>query len=561
MSATEEMAHSGKPVGQTSGFAKEEATRLGALFLLAVALRTVVAARAATLFNDGPRFLDTASLMASGAWEQAFRDSYHPLYSFLIQLFSRFTGDPERVGVVISVLAGSLCVLVFYAFLRRIWNVRVATVGAFLLAIHPYAIRFSSSVQSEALYLLLFVGSVALLLRALDRPGFANALFCGVVVGLAYLTRPEGAVVGVVGAMAAGVLWLRRFWPGVTLLRVWVGLLLGFALAALPYVLSLKSVTGVWQLSQKKSILVLMGLMQHQGGYGTELVWTVSERFLWISGFLFLSAVVLVLALRWLARRDWLERAVPPVWFGLSALVLVLAMALLDFSAFWNFLLSLVSTFRPEQVVILLLGILAGALHSGRNSSLLMGLLMTVCLVMLYMLLLNYGYASRRHFLPPLVLLLGYGAVGVLFVADWLGGHGLRSKKGALVAVMAVLALISVPKALRGHRHQEYAGRVVAERLREAPMGVGLLASERSKSAYYANLRWHPLVARRGGYHSVAQLHKSGVRFILLEVEPEESPSVLGASPPGLRLQELDRLTERGRVAYLFKIVESESAP
>ena len=207
----EETVHSGVSAPRGRSFAREEIAGLGLLFLLALGLRVWLAARTATIFEDGPRFLATASRMAAGEWEMAFRDSYHPLYSFLIQGLSRITGDPEFVGSAISVLAGSLCVLALYAFFRQVWGVQVAAVGAFLLAIHPYAIRFSSSVQSEALYMLFFVGSVALLIRVLDRPGLWSAILCGVVLGLAYLVRPEGVVVGVVGGLAGGILWLRRF--------------------------------------------------------------------------------------------------------------------------------------------------------------------------------------------------------------------------------------------------------------------------------------------------------------------------------------------------------------
>lgn len=560
MTISEETVESGQSVLRGPRFSREEFATLGILFLLALGLRLWVAARAVTIFNDGPRFLTTASRMAAGEWQQAFWDSYHPLYPFLIQAVSRVTGDPEGVGTALSVLAGSLCVLVLYAFFRQIWNAQVAAVGAFLLAIHPYAIRFSSSVQSEALYMLFFVGSVALLIWVLDRPRFGSALLCGLTVGLAYLVRPEGAVVGLVGGAAAVILWLRRFWSVSSLLRVGLGLSSGFFLMALPYMASLKVVTGSWQLSQKKSVLVLMGLMQNQGGPGGELVWTLGGNQLWLATLAVFGAVGFVWFFRRLGRGGRLSRPVPPVWFGLAFVALLAGVVLLDFSAVWDILLTLISTLRPEHALLIVLGFMAGALHSGRNSSLLLGLLMTVCFVMLYTLVLNYGYASRRHFLPALALLFGYGAVGVIWVANGLERRGLRSPKVALAVVLALAFLISVPKALRGHRNEEYAGRLVAERLAATPEPPGLLASDRSKSAYYANRVWYPLRSERG-YRSIRQLHASGVRFVLLEVTPEKDPSVLGKTPPGIRLVERDRLVERGRVAFVLEIVESGSGP
>lgn len=561
MSAPQEMASAGNPIGLAPRLGTGEAAGLGAVFLLALVLRIWVAARVATLFEDGPRFLATASHMAAGEWTQAFQDSYHPLYSFLIQAVARLTGDPERVAVAISVLAGSLAVLALYVFLRQAWNGQVALVGAFLLAIHPYAIRFSSSVQSEGLYLFLFLGAVALLLRTLDRPGFTSALLCGGVVGLAYLTRPEGLVVGLVGAVAMGVLWLRRLLSTSVCVRGWAGLLLGFIVVALPYFLSLKSVTGMWQISQKKSILVLIGLMKHQAGPGSDLVWTGGTGQIALLGLLLLSGLIVLFLIRRWGRSGGLGVAVPPLWFACAVLAAILTMALLDFAAFWHLALALVSALRPEQVAILLVGIAVGALHSGRNSSLLLGLLITTCLLMLYTLVLNYGYVSRRHCLPPLVLLFGYGAVGVVFLGEWLGRHGLRTARVGLVLTLTLLALISLPKAFRGHRDREYAGRVVAERLAAAPGQIIFLASERSKSAYYAKLSWSPLLNANGGYRSIGQLHEAGVRFVLLEIDPSENHSALGPLPPGLRLEERDRAIERGRMALLLEIVESRPTP
>lgn len=560
MSASQQRARSENPPGQEAHIFERESTRLALVFLLAIGLRSLAAARVATIFEDGPRFLSISSQMAQGHWEQAFLDSYHPLYSFLIQAIARFTGNPEFVGIVISVVAGSLCVCALYAFLRQIWSIEVATVGAFLLAIHPYSIRFSASVQSEALYMLLFVGSAALLLWVLDRPRVGSAVALGVVVGFAYLTRPEGAMVGLLGALAVATLWLRKVWSGPTALRVWAGVLVGFALVALPYIFSLRWVTGVWQLSQKKSVLVLMGLMKPSEESGHEFVWVWGDERTWIAGGLFLVVGLIAAFCFFLRRKNILASAVPPLWLGVSALALVLGMAVLDFSAFWDLVLNFLSTLRPELTLLLLLGVFAGALHTGRNSSLVIGLLVVASLVMLFALVFQYGYVSRRHFLPPLLILFGYCAMGVFVLVDWLVAHRLRSRKWALIVVLALTALISLPKAFRDYRGEEYAGRLAAQWLEAQPEQAGLLASERSKSAYYANRGWH-LLRVNGQYRPIRHLHNAGVRFVLLEVGPQGDPSVLGDLPRGLRLKQRHRVAERDRVAFLLEIVETDSAP
>jgi hypothetical protein len=212
------------------------------------------------------------------------------------------------------------------------------------------------------------------------------------------------------------------------------------------------------------------------------------------------------------------------------------------------------------MTLLLLLGIFAGALHTGRNSSLVIGLVSVVSLIMLFALIFQYGYVSRRHFLPPLVILFGYCAVGVFVLVDWLAARRLGSRKWALILVLALAALIGLPKALHDYRGEEYAGRLVAEWLRVRPEQVGILASARSKSAYYANRHWQPLRID-GQYRSIRSLHDAGVRFVLFETRPEIGPSVLGDPPRGLGLKQYHRVVERGHVAILLEIVETDSAP
>ena len=178
---------------------------------------------------------------------------------------------------------------------------------------------------------------------------------------------------------------------------------------------------------------------------------------------------------------------------------------------------------------------------------------------MLFALIFQYGYVSRRHVLPPIVLLFGYCAVGIFVLVDWLAARRLASRKRALILVLALAALLALPKALHDYRGEEYAGRLVAEWLRARPEPPGVLASVRSKSAYYANRHWQPLWID-GQYLSIRRLHDAGARFVLLEVEADMDPSVLGEPPRGLSLKQYHRVVERGHAAILLEIVETDSA-
>ena len=111
-----------------------------------------------------------------------------------------------------SILAGGGSVLALYAFLHASFDRRTATVGALLLCILPYSVRFSSDVQSDGLYLALILLATAALWRALSDGSARWALLAGVGSGLAYLARPEGRGVAVAGALIGGARFRRRRW-------------------------------------------------------------------------------------------------------------------------------------------------------------------------------------------------------------------------------------------------------------------------------------------------------------------------------------------------------------
>jgi 4-amino-4-deoxy-L-arabinose transferase-like glycosyltransferase len=71
-------------------------------------------------------------------------------------------------------------VLALFAFARRAFGPRVALVAAALLAFHAGAVETSGDVQSEGLYVALFLAAVAALWRALDEGRLDSALAAGV---------------------------------------------------------------------------------------------------------------------------------------------------------------------------------------------------------------------------------------------------------------------------------------------------------------------------------------------------------------------------------------------
>jgi len=241
----------------------------GGLGLLAALLRFINWKQSVLMFNDGPRFLVQAQRFAAGEWESALGDPYHPLYALVTAAVRLAAGienagplEWERAAVAVSIFCGAASVVVFYVFAKSAFGATAAWIGAALLACNPYSIEFSSDVQSEGLFQLGFLLSVAMGWSALKRRSPALAGWAGLASAVTYLIRPEGLGVAVAIGAVGGWQWLRGHWSLATAVPWAVALLIGLSMAMTPYLVWLRVEQGEWLISNKKSVAALAGTVR-----------------------------------------------------------------------------------------------------------------------------------------------------------------------------------------------------------------------------------------------------------------------------------------------------------
>ena len=164
-----------------------------AVVALAVRLAAVIPLHTAGQTSDEKEYVVLAQKVAAG---EDFVDSNgeysirYPLYPYLLAALIKVFGDSRWVMYLVNALMSAL-VPVLCAFLARsIWaDKTVALASAWAAALYPGLVVYGAVLQTESLYLVLFLAALLLAVRLAERPGLRNAIALGIAGGLAALAR------------------------------------------------------------------------------------------------------------------------------------------------------------------------------------------------------------------------------------------------------------------------------------------------------------------------------------------------------------------------------------
>jgi len=165
---------------------------------LALSLRLFVAWRTVVPARDGATYLWMAERVGAGEIGAAFDTVFHPLYSLLTGgLLWLVPGlEPMPAGQLVAVVAAACACWPLQALTAQLHGERAARCTALLYAVGLWFVRYPAECLSEGcFYPLVALWALALLGRPI-RPGVAGA-----AAALAYLVRPEGLLLLVLGAL------------------------------------------------------------------------------------------------------------------------------------------------------------------------------------------------------------------------------------------------------------------------------------------------------------------------------------------------------------------------
>lgn len=457
-----------------------------AILVVAGVWRAAMAAAMPILARDGATFCWYARDL--GQQGLAFlRDPstrQHPLFPALIlavERTARLLGGVDvpltwqRSGQLIAWLSGLAVVALVGAVTHRLvcrlrlpLDERLATLGAMLLAaVLDLNVWLSADVMSDQLHLAFYLAAVWFLLKLDTLPA---ALGCGLLSGLAFLTRQEGLVPVLAGLVALVTMRRQTAWPKLAA-RAGV-LLLGFLVCAAPYWVA------VGRFSAKKDPLDVLR-QEASAALG----------------------------------RPSLEPPIAPVSDDPG----VLTLAKLETQHLpWYALLpqALYKLLRAGRVVIPLLALLPLVnLRRRLLDPVLSGL--TTCLAghlaLTLVLLKQYGYLDPRHMLVAVLLLLPLAGMQLSRGFSLLWQFHRPRLAGALVAVFVLpLAVYALRVPNSGDRFIADAARWLAAHDPHAASQRLLSGASLKRLAFYTDLRWEPWTEEPDQYPTLAEQIRSG---------------------------------------------------
>jgi 4-amino-4-deoxy-L-arabinose transferase-like glycosyltransferase len=186
---------------------------------LAVLLRLALFPFAENKHGDAPmRALIAERLVldpASAAQPRTYCQ-FGPLHTTLMRPFIALDHDVPRSSRYLSLLAGIAVFFPFLSLARRLVGGPHALFAGLVLAVSPLHLQASTTASSEALYLLLWVGSLERLLAALDGGRLGAFVAAGLLASLAAVTRYDAWLALPMVVLAAWVLPRRSPAPPAT---------------------------------------------------------------------------------------------------------------------------------------------------------------------------------------------------------------------------------------------------------------------------------------------------------------------------------------------------------
>ncbi|HVO76385.1 MAG TPA: glycosyltransferase family 39 protein [Candidatus Bathyarchaeia archaeon] len=232
------------------------------------------------LSGDEVHYAEALFRFLHGHFLAGVSDYWSFLYPFAAIPFGFVARDAETGLRLLSALSGAALIVPAFLIARRLWGRRVAVFAGLFIAFQANLVSFSTAAITEPLYSLLLLCAVLFVLDG-ARPGGAwrNA-GAGILLALAYLTRPEATAV--LAILIVAVLARRggaepRVPPGARVRRS-IAMAALFIVVLIPYLFLLHAATGRWTTGSKAAVNLSSPVIWTDGLAREEYVYSLNDQ-------------------------------------------------------------------------------------------------------------------------------------------------------------------------------------------------------------------------------------------------------------------------------------------
>src|SRR3989344_1721893 len=228
--------------------------------IIGLLLRVFLALNQQILETDSPDYIVSGVNLIRGngyvAIENLANLWFSPLYPLFIGIGSIIFDNLEILSRGISVLFGVLLIPLIYLLYKKLFgNELEALLASSLIAFYPALSYISTVAYADSLYIFLVYAFVLFGYLATKTNKFYYYLISGALIGLAYLTRHEGAGYLILFLIIL-VLYNFKKVNAIKLLSFSILTIIAFLLISMPYLIFLHEETGKWALTAKTNVIL-----------------------------------------------------------------------------------------------------------------------------------------------------------------------------------------------------------------------------------------------------------------------------------------------------------------
>jgi 4-amino-4-deoxy-L-arabinose transferase-like glycosyltransferase len=462
-----------RPFGEKSRLVeRQDSVHITILVTIALVIGVYLIATTILINKDGVLYIEQAQNFSSDP-SLGVRGIYPPGYPFLIYIAHRIvTLLSNSVSVEtwiysaqsVSLLCRMLSLIPLYFIGKLLVGSRNSYLALLILIFLPYPAEYGSEIVREWSHLFFLATAFFFLTQASTNGNWQMFAAAGLFAGIGYMIRPECAQI-----VLYGMLWLLvgLFIPraGINRLKavcLTLILIIGFLIPAVPY-----SIMRGELLPPK-----LKEVVSSDKNYQIERV----EKPVYIAS---VTPKDILMAFGKLTERIGENL----MYFFMLPLIIGL---------YYHFR-------RPKEL-----------LADGR---LFISALIILYIAMMLLLHINFGYMSRRHFMPMIVFTAFYIPTGLLIIADWISGINITGNEnkqkntqkwffilltaGMLICFVKLSGLIGVER--KGYRE-------AAKWLKENTAPADIIVVPDARIAFYAErkgleyLEYNEKISEQAGY-------------------------------------------------------------